>query len=43
MPIVLGDLEIHEFEIEDADNDDEYGIGPKARKALDALAAHKET
>lgn len=26
-----------------ADNDDEYGIGPKARKALEALAAHKET
>ena len=26
-----------------ADDDDEYGIGPKARKALEALAAHKET
>lgn len=26
-----------------ADGDDEYGIGPKARRALDALAAHRET
>ncbi len=26
-----------------ADDDDEYGIGPSARKALEALAAHKET
>lgn len=26
-----------------ADNDDEYGFGPDARKALEALAAHRET
>lgn len=26
-----------------AADDDEYGFGPGARKALDALAAHKET
>lgn len=26
-----------------ADDDDEYGIGPMARKALETLAAHKET